>query len=81
MPACAAATSSRFVGGIAVDAVTASAPMTWLRSWPTCTVTPATRSRSKTGSSRRSLPDTVWPISARVSAMALMPGPPTPTTW
>jgi hypothetical protein len=27
------------------------------------------------------LPDTAWPISASVSAMALIPGPPTPTTW
>ncbi len=81
MPASAAAASSMLAAGMAVEAVTASTPATWARSWPTWTVTPAARSRSSTGSSRRSLPDTAWPISASVSAMALIPGPPTPTTW
>ena len=45
-----------------------------------CTTTPAARTRSSTGWSRKSLPDTVWPISARAMAIADMPGPPTPTT-
>ncbi len=31
--------------------------------------------------SRMSLPLTSWPISASTMAIALMPGPPTPTTW
>ena len=81
IPVRRAASSSRFDAGMAVEAVTASTPATCAASWPTWTVTPAARSRSSTGSSRRSLPDTSWPISASVSAMALMPGPPTPTTW
>ena len=40
----------------------------------------AARSRSSTGCSRMSLPLTAWPISARTMAIALIPGPPTPTT-
>src|SRR6056300_76130 len=46
-----------------------------------CTRTPAARSRSSTWRSRMSLPDTSWPIPARAIATALIPGPPTPTTW
>ena len=42
--------------------------------------TPAARTRSSAGCVRRSLPDTSWPISASAMAIALMPGPPTPTT-
>ena len=50
-------------------------------SWPTKTCTPRPASRSSHGDGRRSLPDTRWPMPARTSAMALIPLPPTPTTW
>ena len=80
IPRSRAARSSTLVSGIAVDDVTASHPATISGSWPTETATPAARTRSSTGWVLTSLPDTVWPISARVIAIADMPGPPTPTT-
>ena len=80
MPRSRAARSSMFVSGIAVEDVTASHPSTRSASWPTRTSTPAARTRSSTGWSRTSLPDTAWPISARAMAIADIPGPPTPTT-
>ena len=79
-PRSRASTSSMLRSGIAVDAVTASTEWTSRRSWPMCTSTCAARTRSRTGCSRRSEPDTMCPISANAIAIALMPGPPTPTT-
>ena len=69
------------VGGIAVENVTVSTPWTTSRSWPDVQPAPGGPQPVEHGSSRRSLPDTSWPIWASTSAMALMPGPPTPTTW
>src|SRR4051812_6590811 len=46
-----------------------------------CTSTPTARSRSRLADGFRSLPDTRWPIRARTWAIALIPAPPTPTTW
>ena len=50
-------------------------------SWPTWTSTPAARTRSSTGWSRRSLPDTcVAHLGEGDGDRATCPGPPTPTT-
>ena len=75
-------TTSRLRSGMAVETVTASTSSRRFAAWwPTCTSTPAARSRSSPADSFRSLPDTRWPIAASTLAMALMPAPPTPTTW
>ena len=50
-------------------------------SWPTWTWTPDAASRSSAGDAFRSLPVTRWPIAASTDATALIPAPPTPTTW
>ena len=63
------------------DTVTRSAAPTWAASWPTTTAMPGAARRSVTGEAFRSLPVTVWPMAASTVAMALMPAPPTPTTW
>ena len=55
--------------------------MTLEGSWPMATGTPSARSLATTGPSRRSDPDTRWPIERSTDAMAPMPAPPAPTTW
>jgi hypothetical protein len=37
--------------------------------------------RSRPADSLRSLPETLWPMAVNTLAIALMPAPPTPTTW
>ncbi len=50
-------------------------------SCPTRASMPAARSRASARESLRSEPDTVWPMRARTTAIALIPAPPMPTTW
>ena len=79
IPAALAACNSLFDAFTAAEYVTTSQPATTDGSCGTFTVTPNERSRSTTGDSRMSLPETLRPISARMIAIALVPGPPTPT--
>ena len=80
IPILSASTNSMLVTGIAVDAVTASHWRTTPTSCPMLITTPIARSRSIVSDSLMSLPETSWPISTSTWAMALIPGPPTPTT-
>ena len=81
IPTSLAATTSGLPAGIAVDTATSSAPRRWDASWPTETSTPSDRRRSRAEESLRSLPLTWCPMATSTVAMALMPAPPTPTTW
>ena len=74
MPLARASPSSGFSGRTAGEYVTASAPATFSALWPTATVMPWERSRSATGESFRSEPDTWWPMARSTSAMALGSG-------
>ena len=80
-PSRRASTSSGLSAVTAVEWVTSAAPATWSARWPIETSIPTDRRRSVTVDSFRSLPDTSWPMACRTVAMALMPAPPTPTTW
>src|SRR5665647_3014790 len=83
MPRSRARTTSGFVGRIAEETTSVSAPSTCAASWPIRTVTPAARSAAGTTPSRASEPETCRPRAASSRAMADMPTPPTPTrcTW
>ena len=76
-----AAASSGFDSRIAVDTTTTASAGTCAGSCPAKTVIPRPLSRSRTGESARSDPDTRAPREARSSATTLMPAPPIPMKW
>ncbi len=75
MPLARASTSSGFSGRTAGEYVTASAPATFSGLWPTATVMPWERSRSATGESFRSEPETWWPMAAQHEGDGAHAGP------